>query len=250
MDRMDSRLKRRVAVGVAGLAVAAGGGIAYAATQTTPEKERKAFLDDAAKRLNTTPGKLEAALAAAAKARIDAAVADGRLTKAQGDEIKPRIDQGGGLPFLGRGGPGFDHHGPGGHRHGGPFGGLDAAAKYLGLTEAKLFAQLRAGKSLADVAKAQNKSVDGLKSALTDEAKARLDQAVKDKRLTQAEADRIQKELAARIDDVVNGKGGKGGPGRPGHGHGGWGPPGPPPGAPDADGTSGAPAASPETSVS
>src|SRR4051812_31350385 len=109
---MDPRLKRRVAIGVTGLAVAAGGGIAYAAaTQTSPEQERKAFLADAANRLNTTPDKLEAALKEAAKARVDAAVADGRLTQDQGDKIKQRIDQGGGVPFLGRGGgPG----GPGG----------------------------------------------------------------------------------------------------------------------------------------
>src|SRR4051794_41552159 len=106
---MDPRLKRRVACGVTGLAGAAGGGIACAAaTQTSPEQERKAFLADAANRLNTTPDKLEAALKEAAKARFDAAVADGRLTQDQGDKIKQRIDQGGGVPFLGRGG------GPGG----------------------------------------------------------------------------------------------------------------------------------------
>src|SRR3954463_13660416 len=130
---MDPRLKRRVAIGVTGLAVAAGGGIAYAAaTQTSPEQERKAFLDAAANRLNTTPDKLEAALKAAAKARVDAAVADGRLTQDQGDKIKQRIDQDGGVPFLGRGGApggpgkGFGPGGPGrsfgpggpGHGHG------------------------------------------------------------------------------------------------------------------------------------
>ena len=215
---MTTNLRRKLAVGAAVAAVAAGGGIAYAATQSSsPEKERQAFLDDAAKRLNVTPGNLESALKDAAKARVDAAVADGRLTKAQGDEIKKHIDQGGGVPFLGRGGPGF-RGGPGGPGPGGPgfgfglrFGhggpireGLDTAAKYLGLTRAQLLAQLRDGKSLADVAKAQNKDVAGLKSALRDAARSRLDQAVKDKHLTQAQADDILKEVDEHLDDLVN----------------------------------------------
>src|SRR3954454_24342014 len=222
---MEPRLKRRAAIGVTGLAVAAGGGIAYAAaTQTSPEQERKAFLDDAANRLNTTPDKLEAALKAAAKARIDAAVADGRLTPDQGDKIKQRIDQGGGVPFLGRGGgpggpggpgKGFGPGGPGngfgpggpGHRHGGgPFGGLDAAASYLGLTEAKLFDQLRSGKTLAEVAKSQSRSVDGLKAAIAADVKKHLDEKVQEKALTQAQADKLQKELDSHLDDLVNGK--------------------------------------------
>jgi hypothetical protein len=219
---MDPRLKRRVAVGVTGLAVATGGGIAYAAaTQTSsPEQERKAFLDDAAGRLNTTPGKLEAALKAAAKARVDAAVADGRLTQDQADDIKQHIDQGGGVPFLGRGGPGlhkgfgpggpgpgkgFGHVGPG-PGHGGPFGTLDAVASYLGLTEAKLFEQLRSGKTLAEVAKAQGKSVDGLKAAISADVKKHLDEEVQEKDLTQAQADKLHKELDSHLDDLVNGK--------------------------------------------
>ena len=43
---------------------------------------------------------------------------------------------------------------------------LKAAASYLGLTEAKLADQSRAGKSLAGVAAARDKSVSGLKNAI------------------------------------------------------------------------------------
>lgn len=215
---MDPNLKRKVAIGVTAVAVAAGGGIAYAATQSSPQQERQAFLDDAAKRLNVTPGDLESALKAAAKARVDAAVAAGRLTKAQGDEIKKHIDEGGGVPFMGpgrRGGPGFGH-GPMGGRFGGPGpirAGLDAAAKYLGMTQAELRTQLRSGKSLADVAKAKGKDVAGLKSALRDTAKSRLDQAVNDKRITQAQADDMLKALDEHLDDIVNATPPRGGPG-------------------------------------
>ena len=48
--------------------------------------------------------------------------------------------------------------------HGAP---ITAAASYLGLSQAELQAQLRSGKTLAQVAEAQGKSVSGLESAMT-----------------------------------------------------------------------------------
>jgi hypothetical protein len=62
------------------------------------------------------------------------------------------------------------------------------------------------GKSLAQVAAEQKKPVDGLKSAIEAEVKKKLDQAVTDKRLTQAEEDRILSDLHGRLDDIVNRK--------------------------------------------
>src|SRR6476620_1315351 len=125
---MSISAKRKLAVGAAGLAVLVGGGGAYAAGNTTPSgtaakpadhaAEQKAFLDDVAKRLNVTRDQLDAAIKGAAEARIDAAVAAGKLTKAQGDEAKKRLADGVG-PVLGLGGgprgggPGFGHGGPG-----------------------------------------------------------------------------------------------------------------------------------------
>src|ERR1700754_584956 len=118
-----SSAKRRLAVGAAGLAVFAGAGGAYAATQQSssptrpdPATEQKAFLDDLAKRLNVTRDKLDEALKGAASARIDAAVAAGRLTKEQGDAAKKRIAGSTGLPLPSLGGGGFGHGrgGPGG----------------------------------------------------------------------------------------------------------------------------------------
>src|SRR5690349_12647217 len=179
---MQISAKRKLVVGAAGLAVLAGSVGAYAAGQapSTAQKpkqadraaEQKAFLDDVAKRLNVTRDQLDAALKGAAEARIDAAVAAGKLTKEQGDQAKQRLSADG--PLLPGLGPIVGGHGPkppggpgrgfgpgrGGMRHG--FGGLDSAAKYLGLSEEQLRTQLRDGKSLADVAKAQNKPVDGL----------------------------------------------------------------------------------------
>jgi hypothetical protein len=83
------------------------------------------------------------------------------------------------------------------------FGAVDAAARYLGLTDAQLRDRLLGGKSLADIAKAQGKSPDGLKAAIRDAVKAKLDKAVASKALTQAREDRILSRLDARLDEIV-----------------------------------------------
>jgi len=192
-----SSLKPKVIAGaVAGLAVA-GGGAAVAANQLgSPKQESQAVLNDAAKQLGVEPSALSAALKKALENRVDDAVAAGRLTKAQGDELKQRIESGD-MPLFGGPGPGFHHHGP--------FGGLDAAATYLGLTDAQLRTQLESGRSLADVAKAQGKTVDGLVQAMVGSAKKKLDAAVAAGRLTQSRADSILSELKSHTADFVNG---------------------------------------------
>ena len=192
---MGAILKRKVVIGAVGAAVMVGAGGTYAASQRSGENERQAFLNDAAKRLNVSPKELTDALEGAFSARLDAAVADGRLTKAQADEIKERMKAKGGLPFFGPR-PGF-HHGI-------KFGGLNAAAKYLGLSEEALFRQLAQGKSLAKVAEDRNKSVDGLKQAIEDGMRDQVAKAVKEKHLTQKQADEMLKALDSRIDDIVN----------------------------------------------
>ena len=126
-------------------------------------------------------------------------MAAGRITKDEADAMKAAINSGKlpiGIPGAG---PGF-HHGFG-------FRGdiLDAAATYLGLTEDQLRTQLESGKSLADVAKAQNKSVDGLKQAIVAAFQSKLDQAVKDGRLTSDQRDQMLADFKAHIDDLVNG---------------------------------------------
>ena len=62
---------------------------------------RQAFLNDVAKRLNVTPAQLNSALKGAAIDQLDAAVKAGKLTQAQANALKQRIQQGahGGAPF-------------------------------------------------------------------------------------------------------------------------------------------------------
>jgi hypothetical protein len=212
------KMKGKVVAGAAAALAVGGAGAGIAATKlgSSPSADSKAIVDDAAKQLGVQPSALSSALKKALSARVDAAVADGRLTKEQGAELKARIASDD-FPLFGAPGMGGGHFG----HHGGP--GLDAAAKYLGLTAAKLRTELEAGKTLAEVAKAQDKSVDGLIAALKADAKQKLDAAVKAGRLTQAQETRMLADLDQRLGDFVNGKlmgrhqRGFGGPGRPGH---------------------------------
>src|ERR671934_1463802 len=191
---MDRGLKLKLGAGVAAAAAVAGGGAALAADRLGSNDDSQAVVNDAAKQLGVTPSALSAALKKALENRIDAAVAGGRLTKEQGEELKQRIESGDLPLFFGpRGGP---------HEH---FGELDAAASYLGLTEEQLETQLESGKTLAQVAKDRGKSVDGLIQALVDAATKRLDADVAAGRLTKAQEQQILSGLKQRITDFVNG---------------------------------------------
>ena len=191
--------RMKVAGATAAVAALVGGGAAIAADRLTPKQESDAVVADAAKQLGVDPAKLNAALKQALENRVDAAVAAGRITKAQGDEMKARIAAGD-MPLIGVG-PGHGPHGPGHH-----FADLDAAASYLGVTEAALRTSLSDGSTLADVAKEKGKSVAGLKAALVTAAKADIAQAVKDGKLTEAQQTEILAGLSDRIDGLINGE--------------------------------------------
>lgn len=208
---MRSRKIAALALSATVLAGGAGGAIA-AVSKDDAKKSEQAVLDDAAKRLNVTPDKLRAALAAAQNAQLDAAVEAGDLTQGQADAIKQRREQSGRV-LGGRGGPGMRGHrgGPGGHR-GGPGGRgmrdalLGDLASALGTTREKLGRQLRSGTSLADVAKAQGRSLSDVRSAVTSKAKARLNEAVKDGDITRKQADAMLDRLAGRLQAIESGK--------------------------------------------
>jgi transposase-like protein len=198
---LRSRIKRNLAIGATVLSSAAFVGGAYAATQQgSPAATRQAFLSDVAKRLGVTPAQLNAALQGARDDQLQAAVAAGKLTQAQANALKQRTQQGG-LPPLGKrwfgGGPG---------RVGGT-GSLAAAATYLGIAEDQLVAQLRGGKTLAQIAKAHGKSTSGLKSALATNLKTQLDKAVANKVITSEQERKLLARLSSRIDGEINGTG-------------------------------------------
>lgn len=192
----------------AALAIA-GAGAALAADRLTSSKsESDAILNDAAAQLGIEPAKLTNALEQALKNRVDELVEEGHLTERQGEALKQRIDLDR-LPYLAVrpfetrfGGPGF----PGGRIF---FPGLgphlDEAAAYLGLSTNELRTALREGNTLADVAKDEGKSVNGLVDRLVAAEKRDLEQAVEDDYLTDAQRDRAVATLEERVTDYVNG---------------------------------------------
>ncbi len=162
------------------------------------------------------------------KSALSGLVTDGTLTQAQADKVATTLDQQ--LPKGGSKGQGGSMgqgmrgpEGPDGHMFGRDLHGVlgraeTAAATALHLSTDELRTQLRAGKSLAQIAATQKVSVDTLVTAVVDAEKAELAAQVKAGRLTQAQADSIGGTLTQRITDLVNGVGR--GPGGFGH----WGP--------------------------
>jgi hypothetical protein len=221
-------VKRNLVIGGAALAVAAFAGGAYAATQNSGPTTRQAFLNDVAKRLHVSPQQLSSALNGAFLDQLQAAVQSGQLTQAQANALQQRLKKNGISPAVPFGFFGFGPRGlgpralvgpPGGLPGGPPVpfpgpgvglagpGALQSAASYLGLTNAQLFQQLASGKTLAQVAGAQKKSVSGLEQAMTAGVKTKLDKLVANTTITPAQEQKILARLSARIDQVVNGKG-------------------------------------------
>jgi hypothetical protein len=199
---MDKNTKIKLVTGGAAalaLAVALGATAAIGASRVLASSdERQAVIDDAAAELGVEPSALENALQKALANRVDEAVEEGRLTEEQGAELKQRIESGD-VPFL-FGGLGRR----GGFLHEGRLDSLQAAATYTGLSETELREQVRAGKSLAEIAKGEGKSVSGLVDAMVAAAKKKLDEAVADGRLTRERADEIEASLEERITNLVN----------------------------------------------
>jgi hypothetical protein len=135
---------------------------------------------------------LEDVIYAQAKSDLDQAVADGKVTAAQEQtmlaDLKSHLDD-----IV---------------NHTGPRGGVrivaTAIAGYLGLSEAELRSQAESGKSLAQIASAQGKSLEGLKAAILAEAKSRLDEAVAAGKISAAAAKAMLDELTSHVDDLVN----------------------------------------------
>ena len=190
------------------------------------ELEAGKSVSDVAKAKNIDLATVKAALLAEAKAHIDAEVAAGKHTEAEGAtklaEMTSRIDTmltTAGLPARGP-------QGMGGHKgKGGPGKFMSATlATTLKLTQEELKTQLHSGKSLADVAKAQNVDIADVKTVLTSDFSAHLAEEVTSGEHTQAEADAKLAEFKTNLDTMVNRVGPAGGMKGEGRGPGGHGP--------------------------
>lgn len=140
---------------------------------------------------------LRAALVLALKAKVDAALTEGRLDAAKAQRLLDRA------PAIverlvlrapkARAGRV--------HLRGGM---LKVAADYVGFTPKQLVYELRSGTSLAQVATARGKSVEGLEAALLAAFRAQVDAAVADGRLDTARARKLLERAPAHIKRLVN----------------------------------------------
>ncbi len=189
-------------------------------TELKTELEAGKSVADVAKAKNIDLATVKTALVAEAKAHVDAEVAAGKHTAAEGATelagITSRIDTmltTAGMPARGpQGMGGKDGKGGPGEMRGGPGRFItDALAKVLKLTTAELKTQLHSGKSLADVAKTQSVDIADVKTALTSDFSAHLAEEVTSGEHTQAEADAKIAEFKTNLDTMVNRVGPTGG---------------------------------------
>jgi hypothetical protein len=219
------RTGRLIATGAA-LALVAGGGAAYAAGTSHAAKKsagRGAIVRAAAGYLGLTPAQLRADLVkgqslaqianaqnksvsgleqtieTALKARLDAAVAAGKLSSTQEATIlaavSSRLDK-----LINTAHPGLKARIGARLRR----GLIRVSATYLGVTPAQLRTELKAGKTLAQVATEHGKTVAGLEQAIETAVTNRLDKAVAAGKLTGAQEQRILSNLQSRLDKLVN----------------------------------------------
>lgn len=147
------------------------------------------FNQNLAKRLNISANTLQQDRKGAASDTIDQLVKDGKLTQAQADKIKQRIAKSNGnacmkLPATqkARLAAFLKKYGPDAYQQ---------LAQGLHLTTAQLTAQLKSGKKLTDIAKAQNVSSTDLQTLANNIVNSTLKKAVSAGDLTQKRADAI-----------------------------------------------------------
>ena len=99
---------------------------------------------------------------------------------------------------------GHMHGGWQGHHHGkwsGHGAIIKAIADYLGLSEAQLRSQLESGKSLADVARAQGKSVSGLETTILAAVTTQVNAITG---LSAAQKAEVLSEVKSHLGEIVN----------------------------------------------
>jgi hypothetical protein len=139
---------------------------------------------------------LKAAMVAAMKTKLDAAVSAGKMTAQQRQAKLARAESL--IDRIVNGRISASKQRAGKSRL------LNVSARYIGVAPRALRAELKAGKSLAQLAAAHGKTLAGLKDALLGPLRARLDRAVASGRITSAQAQARLDRLSARIDRLIN----------------------------------------------
>jgi hypothetical protein len=195
-------MKKRImlsATALAAVAVVAVSGTALAGNGGKADKGTP-LRDEIAAKLGITPAQFQAAFAAVMVERIDAAVASGKLSAERAAKLKQAIAEG----KLAKLRLGF-------HKQARVFAtkrgaSLKAFTQYLDVTNAELRAELKSGKSLADIAKAHGKTADGLVKLALERLSDRLDKAVERGRLTETRKQELLAKAKQRLDKLVTTK--------------------------------------------
>ena len=184
------------AVAVAGAVAVAVPRLGTAQADDTEPGRVARYQELLAKNLGISVDALKAAEKAARDQLIDEQVAAGKLTAEKAAKMKE-------MPagqLLRRAAA----HGRG-HRVRAVIGGiLDAAANVMHVSRDVLVQELKQGKSIAQVASERGVSRDALKQGIVSAEKAKLDQAVANGKITQAQADKLLQGLTNRVDKIID----------------------------------------------
>ena len=181
--------------GVPGLTSAGSGDVAVQSAAIVQQVDET----DPAVPAATSPDEMGARLRDMLQPLVD----DGTITAEQAEAVTARLIEN----RPDRGGPG-EGRGPGGPRGGpGSFArgvSSEALTDLLGLDAQELRQQLRDGATLAEIARAQDVEPEAVVDELVGELTERLDNAVANGRLDQADADEKLAEAEAKITDMVD----------------------------------------------
>ena len=167
--------------------------------QTKREAIRADFFAKVAENLHVTVDQLKSAIKDAEVQTVDDMQATGTITPDQAAKLKDRINNSKGLALRGLFAPPRAKRALAVRRE-----IVTSAAAAIGIAPKDLRTELQAGKSIADVAGEHSVSIDSVKSQITADAKAKLDQAVSKGRLTQDKEDAALKKLDDSLDDILN----------------------------------------------
>jgi uncharacterized protein (DUF433 family) len=168
----------------------------------SPDELRQAVRDgqtvaEVAQSKGVDPAAVVDAIVAAGNTKIDEAVASGKLEDAKAAKLKEKLPQ-----LADRL---VNHTGERRERRRERRQALvEVAAKAIGIPTDELVADLKSGKSIADIAHSKDVDVQKVVDAIVSSAKEKIDAAVESGKLPADKAEQIKSRLADRIGELVN----------------------------------------------
>lgn len=161
------------------------------------------FVSKLAKALGKGDEEVRGAITQAQKDIINEALEQGRIGQEQANKALERVEKGGLFAGIPRGPRLIPPRAKGlvAKQH-----IFKAAADFLSLPPGQLLKSLREGQSLAEVAQAQGKTREELKTAIVDSTKQALDKLVANGKLAQQRADTMLQQLQENLDKVIDQK--------------------------------------------